>query len=182
MILGDRDIKNYLQSGKLVIENLTPDSIRENGIDCRLRPEIAIDVNMNDDFKPEYIVDTHDVESIHGRFEINHFNEHIYIPSQTNILLSTEEKFKMPNDLMGFCSIRSTVARMGFVSPITIIDAGFFGNLTIEAFYGGKNTLKLYAGDRFLHVIFAKTNTPVEKIYSGVYNGQQMLRLPKVMN
>jgi len=182
MILGDRDIKTYLQSGKLVIENMTPDSIRENGVDCRLRPEIAIDMDMNDNFKPEYIVDTHNLEFIHGRFEINHFNDFILIPPQTNILLATIEKFKMPNDLMGFCAIRSTVARMGFISPITIIDAGFHGTLTIEAFWGGKNTLKLYAGDRFLHVIFAKTNTPVEKIYNGVYNGQEMLRLPKVMN
>lgn len=182
MILGDRDIKEYLKSGKLVIENLKSDSIRENGVDCRIRPEIAIDMNMNDDFLPEYVVDTHEIESIQKRFEINHFQEYIYIPPKTNILLATQERFKMPNNLIAFCAIRSTVARMGFVSPITIVDAGFSGTLTIEAFWGGKNTIKLYANDRFLHVIFAKTNTPVEKVYSGVYNGQEALRLPKVMN
>ena len=182
MILGDRDIKEYLKNGKLKIENLQPDSIRENGIDCRLRPEIGIDIDMNDDFIPEYIVDTHDLKSIQNRFEIIYFDDYVYIPKKTNILLATQERFEMPNDLMAFCAIRSTVARMGFISPITIVDAGFRGTLTIESYWGGKNTLKLYANDRFLHVIFAKTNTPVEKLYSGIYNGQESLRLPKVMN
>lgn len=181
MILGDRDIKSYLDSGRLVIENITEDSIRENGIDCRIRPEIAIDINMGCD-DANYIVDTHNIKSIQNRFEVKSFKHHVYIPPQTNILLATIERFKMPNDLMAFCAIRSTIARMGFVSPITIVDAGFHGTLTIEAFYGGKNILKLYEKDRFLHVIFAKTNTPVEKLYSGIYNGQEALRLPKVMN
>ncbi len=177
MILGDNDIKEYLKSGELVIENLKSDSIRENGIDCRLRPEIAIDTK-----KEGLIVDTHDTASIKERFEIYNGWKSFIVPPLTNILLATQEKFIMPNNLMAFCAVRSSVARNGFVPPITIMDAKFNGTLTIEAWYGGKNPIKIYADDRFLHVIFATTLTPVEHGYCGVYNGQEALRIPKVMN
>jgi dCTP deaminase len=178
MILGDRDIREYLKSGKLVIENLKPDSIRENGIDCRLRPEIALDVGRGF----SYVVDTHNAESIEGRFDRFNGWESFIIPPQTNILLATQEKFIMPDNLMAFCAVRSSVARNGFVPPITICDAKFSGTLTIEAWYGGKNPIKIYANDRFLHVIFATTLSPVEHGYCGVYNGQEALRFPKVLN
>ena len=178
MILGDKDIKEYLKNGKLVIENLKSDSIRENGIDCRLRPEIAIDTKQEEGF----IVDTHNAISIEKRFERYNGWESFIVPPLTNILLATEEKFFMPDNLMAFCAVRSSVARNGFVPPITIMDAAFNGTLTIEAWYGGKNPIKLYAKDRFLHVIFATTLTPVEKGYCGVYNGQEALRFPKVTN
>jgi dCTP deaminase len=181
MILSDKDIRWLIKTNKLVVDNLKSDSIRENGIDCRIRPEIAIDVNIEGgDYNS--IVDTHNIDSVKRRFEVKPFNHHVFIPPRTNILLATIERFEMPDNLMAFCALRSTVARMGFVSPITIVDAGFRGTLTIEAFYGGKNILKLYEGDRFLHVIFAKTSTPVEKLYDGVYNNQESLRLPKIMN
>lgn len=178
MILGDRDIREYLKNGTLVIDNLKKDSIRENGIDCRMRPEVAIDTKLEDGF----VVDTHDAESIARRFVIKKGWKSVIVPPQTNILLATQERFKMPNNLMAFCAVRSTVARNGFVPPITIIDSCFNGTLTIEAFYAGKNPIKLYANDRFLHVIFANTKTPVENGYCGVYNGQESLRIPKVMN
>jgi dCTP deaminase len=178
MILGDRDIKNYLKRGTLKIDNLKSDSIRENGIDCRLRSEIAIDTKLEDGF----IVDTHDQESISRRFVSYKDWKSIIVPPLTNILLATQEKFYMPSNLMAFCAVRSSVARNGFVPPITIMDAKFDGTLTIEAWYGGKNPIKLYSGDRFLHVIFATTLSPVENGYCGVYNGQEALRTPKVLN
>lgn len=178
MILGDIDLKNFIEKGELQIYGLQNDSIRENGIDCRIRPEIAIDTKQEDGF----IVDTHDPESIKRRFKIYTGWEYFIIPPQTNILLATQENFIMPNKLMAFCAVRSSVARNGFVPPITIVDAKFNGTLTIEAWYGGKNPIKIYANDRFLHVIFATTLTPVKNGYHGVYNGQEALRLPKEMN
>ena len=180
MILGDSDLRQYISAGKLVIKNLTEESIRENGIDCRIGDTYAIDVEKY----MHQIVDTHDKESVCERFKIGRmkFIDNVIVPSQTNILLATKEEFSLPDDLMAFCALRSTVARMGFVSPITIIDAGFKGTLTIEAFYGGKNPIKIYAGDRFLHVVFAKINTFVTKPYNGTYTGQTNVRLPKCMS
>ncbi len=187
MILGYDDIFHYIKTNKLEISGMNENTIRENGIDCKIGSTIAIDMkkfhkNRNRDYLEDLIVDTHDIESVHKRFEIKKIEESIVIPSRTNILLVTEEVFKVPDDIMGFCCLRSTVARNGFIAPITIIDAGFEGTLTIECFYGGNNPIKIYKGDRFLHVVFAKISSPVSKPYSGVYKGQTDVRLPKCID
>ncbi len=182
MILSDQDLKNYIESGRLKISNMTPESIRENGVDCRIGDTYAIDTLNLTKYPYDYVVDTHNQESIEGRFIKGKFNDSVTIPPQTNILLVTEEEFTLPDDLMAFCGLRSTVARMGFVSPITIVDAGFHGTLTIEAFWGGKNPIKIYKDDRFLHVIFARLNTPCRKPYNGTYTGQIEVRLPKIIS
>ena len=184
MILGYDDIKHYLETHKIEIKDINENTIRENGIDCRIGDTIAIDIYVpNDDLDEEYVIDTHDIESIKRRFDLHLFNDDgEIIPSKNNILLTTKEEFLLPDDVMGFCCLRSTVARNGFVSPITIIDAGFQGTLTIESWYGGNNPIKIHKGDRFLHIVFAKINSPVSKPYDGIYKGQTIVRLPKCMD
>jgi dCTP deaminase len=182
MILGNDDIHKFLEKGKLKIKKLQPDSIRENGVDCRISGSMAYDHFVMSRPDTEFVVDTHDKATSDCRFKVLDFKNHIIVPAKTNILLTTEEEFTLPNNVMAFCGLRSTVARMGFVSPITIVDTGFSGTLTIEAFYGGNNPIKLYKGDRFLHVIFAKTLSPVSNPYSGIYSGQTTVRLPKTIN
>lgn len=177
MILGHEDIEHYIKTHKLEINNINETTIRENGLDCKIGGEIAIDIHV-----PKLIIDTHDKSSIDSRFKFIKFEDYIIIPPKTNILLVTDEEFKIPDDIMAFCASRSTIARQGFIIPITIVDAGFEGTLTIEAFYGGNNPIKLYKGDRFLHVIFAKINSPVLSPYKGIYSGQTGIRLPKVMD
>ncbi len=185
MILGYDDIKHYINTHKLELNNINENTIRENGIDCRIGDTIAIDIPLyTHTFSNERkIIDTHNLESIHKRFDLHEFSElGEIIPAKNNILLVTKEEFLLPDDVMAFCCLRSTVARNGFVSPITIIDAGFQGTLTIESWYGGNNPIKIYKNDRFLHVVFAKINSPVSKPYSGVYKGQTVVRLPKCMD
>lgn len=181
MILSDIDIQNYLRLGKLKIK--TPGeklSVQQNGLDCRIGNTIATDFKVYDKFARNVIIDTHNQDSVNSRFESKTFSS-ITIEPHTNILLVTEEEFEFPDDLMAFCGLRSSVARNGFVAPITIVDAGFKGTLTIELYYGGNNPIKIYAGDRFLHVIFAKTNSPVQFPYNGTYTGQTTVRLPKTL-
>ena len=99
------------------------------------------------------------------------------INPREHVLLHTIEYIKLPLDLMGFVNLRSSYARIGLTIPPTIIDANFEGQLTIEL-VGGDFPVKLYAGDRFIHVVFAKLSSPVEKPYMGRYQGQRGVRLP----
>lgn len=185
-ILGHDDIKHYINTKNLFIENMNENSIRENGIDCKIGNEIAIDIPIEIKNYPDVhkIIDTHDEESIHKRFEIRNFNGNnsFVIPPHTNVLLVTEEVFRLPNNIMALCCLRSTVARNGFVAPITIVDAGFEGTLTIETFYGGNNPIKIYKGDRFMHVVFCNISSPMSKPYNRIYKGQKGVRLPKCMD
>lgn len=66
-----------------------------------------------------------------------------------------------------------------YVTHNTIIDGGFEGQLTVELI-GGPFPVKLYAGERFIHVVFAKLTSPVEKPYMGKYQGQKGVTLPKL--
>ncbi|CAG38836.1 dUTPase [Sulfolobus islandicus rudivirus 1 variant XX] len=156
MILSDRDIKRYINSNKLVIDPLSEDTIRENGVDLKIGNEIVrIKENMEKEVGDEFII---------------YPNEHV--------LLTTKEYIKLSNDIIAFCNLRSTFARKGLLIPPTIVDAGFEGQLTIEL-VGSSIPVKLKSGERFLHLIFAHTLTPVEKPYNGKYQNQKGVTLAK---
>ncbi|PMB76773.1 MAG: dCTP deaminase, partial [Fervidicoccus fontis] len=107
--------------------------------------------------------------------------ESFVIQPNERVLLNTLEYVKLPDDLMAFVNLRSTFARLGLIAPPTIVDAGFEGNITIEV-VGGAFPVKLHVGDRFIHLIFAKLLSPVEKPYSGDYQGQKGVMFPKMFN
>ncbi len=181
MILGDEDLKYVIQEGKLTINPLTDKSIRENGVDLTIDSEIAVEKEMWGN------VDSHNENDITERFRIikstkDLSGEYFIIKPQSFNLLSTKEYVTFPDNLMGFCALRFSIARSGFISPMTIVDAGFSGNLTIEVVYSGCRPFKLYVGDRFLHLIVAKTLSPVKNTYKGVYKGQKGVRIPKCID
>lgn len=177
MILSDKDIRQIIESGNLIIEPLARDTIQQNGIDLTMNDKLAKRVTVSNE-----IIDAASGESIKKSFQLVESSDRSFVldPLQ-NYLLSTREYLKMPNDLMAFCGLRSTFARLGFVSPLTIIDAGFEGTLTIAVFYGGTTPIKIPTGCRFLHVIFARLLTEVSAPYQGHYKSQNGISVPKAL-
>jgi len=47
---------------------------------------------------------------------------------------------------------------------------------------GSAFPVKLYAGDRFLHLVLVRLSSPAQKPYSGNYQGQRGVRLPKIFD
>lgn len=169
MILGDRDLKYYLEKGWIKIEPLKDDSVRENGVDLRIGEEIARFK------KTDKVFDSS--SKIEDYYEIEKGKEFIIAPYE-HVLLTTEEFISLPNDIMAFVNLRSSFARLGLFIPPTIVDAGFQGQITIELI-GSAFPVKLHTGDRFIHLIFARTLTPVEHPYGGKYQNQKGVTLPK---
>lgn len=89
------------------------------------------------------------------------------------VLAATKERIALPDNIVGFCNVRSTWARRGFFVPPTIIDAGFDGELTIELARLDFNQPWLTPGERFLHVVLCYMNTPTLRPYNGKYQHQQ---------
>lgn len=180
MILSDFELKLWLQTRRLSVEPLSEDSVQQNGVDLKIGHEIArlhnpsveptIEPMIFDAKSPKKIEHFYKKETIDKNGFIIHPGE--------QILLSTEEYVTLPTDLMGFCELRSTLARLGIKIPPTNIDAGFSGTLTIQL-TGGTFQIKLYPGMRFLHVIFAKLTTAVENPYRGRYHKQTGVTLPR---
>ncbi len=172
MILGDRDLRYYISRGLIVIEPFDETIIRENGVDLRLGGEIARMRN------PGKVFDVRNPPSDYTEFYVIEKGDSFIINPHEHVLLTTLEYIKLPDDIMAFVNLRSTYARLGIYAPPTIVDAGFEGTLTIEL-VGGEFPVRLYKGERFLHLVFAKTTSPVEKPYRGKYQGQRGIVLPK---
>ncbi|GAB6148209.1 dCTP deaminase [Stetteria hydrogenophila] len=172
MILSDRDIRGLIALGELVIEPFDDEIIRENGVDLRLGRQFCR-------FKRTgRVLDPRDPGDPWEFYECGEADEIIVQPLE-HVLLHTMEYIKLPPYLAGLVNLRSTWARTGLYIPATVVDAGFEGQLTIEV-VGSSFPVKLYAGDRFLHLVLVRLNTPAENPYAGKYKGQRGVRLPKI--
>ncbi len=173
MILSDFDLVNYIRSGRLVIEPFSEEIIRENGLDLRLGDEIC------ELLESDEVVDPYSENVDLTRFYRCWRASEFVIKPYRRYLLSTLEYIKVPPELMAFVELRSTFARLGLLMPPTIIDGGFEGCVTIEL-SGSSFPIKLRSGTRFLHVVFSKVSSPIQRPYSGRYQRQRGVTLPKL--
>lgn len=174
MALSNEDIKECLNSNMLKIYGINRETIRENGIDLTLSKMYAIE---NDNIDKDEIIDMHNLKP--DRFITIESDGKIILQPNQFMLLSTKEIIEVPNNIMGFCCIRSTIARNGIICPPTIIDCGFHGTLTIEIYNTTKKSIVLHEGDRFLHIVFDYVNTPSSTPYCGLYQDQETVTPPK---
>lgn len=173
MILSDFDLINYIRSGRLVVEPFDESTVRENGLDLRLGGEMCV---LNE---VEEVLDPYEPSTDLGKFyRCLKFDEVLLQPKRI-YLATTLEYIKVPPELMAFVELRSTFARMGLSIPPTIIDGGFEGQITIEI-HSSVFPIKLRRGTRFLHVVFSKVSSPIQKPYGGRYQGQRGVRPPKL--
>ncbi|MEM0340396.1 MAG: dCTP deaminase [Acidilobaceae archaeon] len=170
MILSDREITILIKSGELSIEPFSPEIIRENGLDLRLGRGFC---RFKETLK---VLDPRSPGDPQEFYECSESDEIIVRPKE-HMLLHTLEYVKLPSYLAGLVNLRSTWARTGLYIPSTVVDAGFEGQLTIEII-GSSFPVKLYAGDRFLHLVLVKLGVPATP-YSGDYQKQRGVKLPK---
>ena len=173
MILSDRDIAWYLEKGLLRIEPLNGDTIRENGVDLRLGRGFCR-------FRrgaPE--LDTRRLDGLDSYYSCTEAGEEGFrIEPYEHVLATTMERVCLPDDLVGLVNVRSTFARLGLYIPPTVVDAGFCGQVTIEII-GSAYPVRVYPGQRFLHLVLVKTTSPVARPYRGKYQGQEGVTLPR---
>ena len=172
MILSDRDIEGLIRLGDLVVEPIENDTIRENGLDLRLGRGYCRFIET------EKVLDTRSPGDPKDFYECGEGDEIVVRPYE-HVLLHTREYIRLPSYIAGLVNLRSTFARLGLYIPATVVDAGFEGQLTIEVI-GSSFPVKLYAGDRFLHLILVRLSSPARNPYSGEYTGQKGVRLPKI--
>ncbi len=165
MVLADVDIQKYIDDGKLSIEPLSAETIRENGVDLRVGDEI---IRFQNTDSPVSLTK----ESLEKIYRPEKIEKEFVIHPNERVLIKTKELIKMPDDLVGFCGLRSSMARLGFLSPPTIVDAGYQGNLTIQI-TGGMVPVHIERDARFLHLVLDKTISKVGKPYNGKYQNSK---------
>ncbi|MFI5412630.1 MAG: dCTP deaminase [Candidatus Micrarchaeales archaeon] len=168
MILSDRDIKKYIESGRIKI---TPLNMKEQlqviGVDLKLGSTFRIfrithktHIDLSEpNFQPD--TDIHEVAP--GKDFILHPDEFV--------LGITEEYIELPNDIMAHLDGRSSLGRLGIAVHSTAghIDPGYKGRITLEISNIGKLPISIIPGMRFCTLIFETLSSPVEKEYKGKY-------------
>lgn len=172
MVLSDFDLKSYIASGRLVIEPFEKEIVRENGIDFRFSNQWKI---LKETDK---VFDLHNPPKNADEFYDESVADRFVLQRRQTVLAGTIERMEMPADIMGFCNLRSTYARLGISIPPTVIDATWRGQLTISL-TATRYPVVLHKGDRFLHVIFARLTSPVQNPYAGKYQDQKGIALPR---
>ena len=171
MVLSDKTIKEYVQSGKIGIQPFNEKQVQAASFDLRLSDHYL----MVDESQTEYI-DFH--RPVKYRQVIS---REIIIPPRNFILATTVEYFRLPDDVVGSIDGRSSIGRLGlFIENAGWIDPGFEGQITLELFNANIVPIKLTSGRRVGQIVFIKTDQPCQNPYHGKYQKQKFATASKI--
>ena len=175
MILSDRDIRARLSRGDLQIGPLSNErlQIQPASVDLRLGREFlvyhAARVSCLDPREPSGIAEAMD------RVLVEADRAFILHPGEF-ALGTTEERVRMPADLVGMVDGRSSVGRLAVVVHATagLIDPGFEGQITLELSNIGSIPVKLYPGMRVAQIVLHQMTSAADQPY-GVARGSNYI-------
>jgi len=185
VILSDRDIKKYIEEGKIKIHPL-PD------FEIQLGPA-SLDVRLDNIFRVfnhtqiPYI-DPKNKSTFENLTEVVKVEENkpfVLQPGQF-ILASTLEEVELPDDIGARIEGRSSWGRLGIIvhSTAGYIDPGFKGKITLEMSNIGMLPVLLYPGMRICQLSFEKLSSPAQKPYpqkkDAKYFGDQLPQESKI--
>ncbi len=171
MMLSDKTIKEYIESGKIKVEPCDLNQqLGQIGIDLRLgnvfREFLMPHRAFIDLTKPQSDSDTRLVTVKDGETFMLHPGEFV--------LGTTMENVELPNNIAGRLDGRSSLGRLGIIVHATAghVEPGWKGKLTLEISNIGKLPIALIPGMRFCCIRFEEVTTPVETAYLGKYSSQ----------
>lgn len=174
-VLSDKDIKELLKSGELVIEPLDGSQIQPASVDLRLGNEFRVFNVLN-----HCIIDPRDrntLESATQLIRVANDGKFVLHPGDF-VLATTLEKVRLPSYMVGRIDGRSSLGRLGIMvhTVAGAIAPGFEGRISLEMGNLGKLPVALYPGMRVCSVSFELTKSPAEVPYcakqDAKYQGQ----------
>ena len=178
MILSDRDIKDRILKGDIVV--VSPDNdhmgnIGPSSLDLRLGRYFKIyNHSKSAILDPKNPETFKDVASL---IEIDDGKPFIVQPGEF-VLGVTMEKIKIPDDMVARVEGRSSLGRLGIIihSTAGFVDAGFEGTITLEITNINRMPVALYPGMRVCQLAFEMMTSPADVPYkskkSSKYQGQ----------
>lgn len=167
MVLSDRDIKSYLNTGRIII---TPQPDLKTALGA-----CSIDLRLGNTFRIfEHsrfpYIDPYD-KSLSGDItkivEVKEKEPFILHPADF-VLATTVESFTLPDDLLARLEGRSSLGRLGIVvhSTASIFEPGWQGKVVMELGNLGRMPVALYPGMRVCALTFEKLTTPADVPYN----------------
>ena len=182
VVLSDKDIKEALRSGKIVIDGLKEEQIGPSSVDLRLGNEFRV-------FKHSEV--TH-IDPKEGKFDhlmdlVKKRDDEAFIIHPGEFILSTTKEYiKIPDDMIARLDGRSSWGRLGIVIHSTAgsVHPGFEGKLTLEIANISKVPVKLWPGSRICQLTFEKLSSKAENPYNkrkdSKYHGQKSPEISRI--
>jgi dCTP deaminase len=166
MILSDKDIKKYIEEGKIVIT--PPADFKKQLGPC------SLDFHLGGTFKTfkptQYpyldLKVKNNFEEIMEEINISEGGPFILQPKEF-VLAVTKEEIILPSDIMGRLDGRSSLGRLGLVvhSTAARFDPGWKGKAVMELGNLGIMPIILFEGMRICAMTFETLSSPVEIPY-----------------
>jgi dCTP deaminase len=165
MILSDRDIKEALSQGRIVIEPLdSPEvQIQPASVDLRLGTRFIL---FRHAAKPYIDPATDDAADYTEAVEIAE-DAAFYLHPGEFVLGTTKERVALPEDIVGRVDGRSSIGRLAVMIHATAgyIDPSFRGTITLELSNVGKMPVALRPNMRVCQISFHRMTSAAEAPY-----------------
>ncbi len=105
----------------------------------------------------------------------------IVLPPQTFVMAMSLEYFRMPRDVLGLCTGKSTYARMGVLVNITPLEPEWEGRLTFSIANTTNVPVQVYPNEGIAQLVFLKAEDVCAVSYrdrKGRYQAQQGITMP----
>ena len=160
MILNDKQIKK-LAKEKEMISPFVDKSVQQGisyglqsfGYDLRVASEFKIFTNIKNaiadpkNFTEDNFVTVKEEKSV-------------LIPPNSFALANSLEYFKIPRDITGLVTSKSSYARVGLGNPPTVLEAGWEGVLVLELVNHTSNSIRVYSNSGISQILFFKGENP----------------------
>ena len=162
MTLSDRDLKEAIRSGHLVVEPYREEAIQPVSVDLTMGNKLRV-------FRGERynLIDVkEEMPDLTEIVEIDELNPFILHPGAFALGI-TREWLELPSDLMGRLDGKSSLGRLGLIvhSTAGFIDPGFQGSIVMEFTNIAPLPITLYADMPIAQVSFCRTSSPSERPY-----------------
>lgn len=172
-ILVDHEIREAIAAGNLIIDPFEESLIQPNSYDVRLSDRFGWHE------KSDEIIDPYNSETVLSNL-VHVVGESIVIHPEQFLLGATLEKFRLPKNMVGQLTGKSSLARLGVMVHVTagFIDAGFSdppAQITLEIVNVGNRPVRLHAGMSIGQMVFTQTAecaVSYSEKANAKYNGQ----------
>jgi len=190
MLLNDRKIKEYVKSGKIIVEPFEEENVGPSSLDIRLGFKFRVFKNVDREaIDPKNYEDTVLFRTETEKYTIHHgiFSD-LYILKNSEypiivhpgefILASIYEYIKLPSNIAAQIQGRSSLARLGLIIHTSAgwIDPGYAGYITLEIVNVNKVPIKLYPLMKVAQISFfeiEEAETPYDKRKSSKYINEE---------
>lgn len=168
-----------------MIEPFEPQQVRDNGrVISYGTSSYGYDVRCANEFKVFTNINTTivDPKNFDAKSFVNITADICIIPPNSFALARTVEYFRIPRNILGIVSGKSTYARMGIVVNNTVIEPEWQGHITLEFSNTTPLPAKIYANEGVAQLLFLESDDICEVSYqdrNGKYQGQTGVTLPK---